>query len=191
MMMSQRECGREEVWELVRESKSGVDIGEWHLTFWGCYDQWVIWIWRRLVNWTMDQRWEQMWWEWRCMIWEQGGDGVIEKLISQRVRRDGMMSARTKDFIFLGRGSCRIAASKCWPPTAFRMEMRERSRSRSGCRRSALAYLSVFLMLSQSFGSIPYPSHLIFWLSGWKRIARILRLRSISKTLLSYRIWHG
>ena len=40
-------------------------------------------------------------------------EDVIEKLISQRARRDGMMSSRTKDFIFWGRGSCRIAASKC------------------------------------------------------------------------------
>ena len=152
--MSQWECGREELWELMRESESGVDIGEN-----ASRDGWMtsnflrmLWSVRYLylaqtselnngstmradvVRMEMhDLRARRRWCD--REIYE---DDVIEKLISQRARRDCMMSARTKDFIFWGRGSCRIAASKCWPPTAFRMEMRERSRSRSGCCRSAL-----------------------------------------------------
>ena len=33
----------------------------------------------------------------------------VQSLVIHRVRRVGMMSARTKDLNFLGRGSCRIA----------------------------------------------------------------------------------
>ena len=163
----------------MRESESGADIGEdasrdgwiWHLTFWWCYDQRVIYIWRRLM--ISQMRADVLRMEVHDLIarrrWcdrEIYEDPYHEKLIRQRARRDGIMSARTKAFIFWGRESCRIAASKCSPPTAFRIEMRERSRSRSGCRRSALAFWRVLLVLSQSGSSTSYPKHRMLWFRG-------------------------
>ena len=179
-MLSQWECGRDELGELMRESESGDDIGET-----ASRDGWMTTKFLMMLcsvcnllqtndlnNGSM-MRADVMRMEMHDLIsrtrWcdrEIYEDPYHEKLISQRARRDGMMSARTKDFIFMGRGSCRFAASKCCPPTAFRMEMRERSRSRSGCRRSDLAFWRVLLVLSQSRSSTSYPNHRMLWVRG-------------------------